>query len=280
MSLTEKSIQVQSLEWFYREAEAVSDKPPVLLLHGIPAQSYTWLEIMPDLAANGFRAIAPDWLGFGLSAKPDRRDFAYTPEAYIEALGKLIQTLELEKFSLVVQGFLASVGLQYTLTYPEQIHRLIILNTPIATDAQLPWQMKQWGIPFVGDMLTQDPLLVDRSLEKGSGFVISDENLDVYRRPFLKTSATGRSLIAAIKNLKLPQVTAQIASGLTNIDKQILIIWGMADPWLSSEAAEKLADNQPNIEIVKLEEAKHYPQEHWSQEISPLIVNFLRRQSL
>ena len=39
--------------------------------------------------------------------------------------------------------------------------------------------MQQWTIPFVGDMLTQDPLLVDRTLEGGSGFVISDGNLDV-----------------------------------------------------------------------------------------------------
>ncbi len=40
--------------------------------------------------------------------------------------------------------------------------------------------MQQWGVPFVGDMLTQDPLLVDRTLEGGSKYRISDQDLDIY----------------------------------------------------------------------------------------------------
>nr|WP_239005501.1 alpha/beta fold hydrolase [Gloeothece citriformis] len=253
-------------------------KPPVILLHGLPSQSYTWSEIMPQLTEFGFRAIAPDWLGSGLSAKPDKRDFAYTPEAFSQALGDFIASLNITQFSLVVQGFLASVGLQYALRNSETIERLIILNTPLSRTVKLPWPMKQWGLPLIGDMITQDPLLVDRTLEGGSGFVISDERLDVYRRPFLKSSAAGRSLIATIKNLKLTESMAELESGLEKFAKPTLIIWGYADPWLSSSDAEKLA-TKGNIELIKLEGAKHYPQEHWSDEIAPLMVNFLRRQT-
>ncbi|MGK7875981.1 MAG: alpha/beta fold hydrolase [Xenococcaceae cyanobacterium] len=282
MSITEHSIEVGALKWFYREAapKGDSDKSPVLFLHGLPSQSYSWCEIMPELAEKGFRAIAPDWIGSGFSAQPDRRDFAYTPDAYIEALAALIPALEIEKFSLVVQGFLGSVGLQYALRYPEQIERLVILNTPLSTAAKLPWQMRQWGLPLIGDILTQDPLLVDRSLEGGSGFVISDQNLDVYRKPFLKSSDAGRALVATIRNLKLSESMSELESGFPNWTKPTLIVWGMADPWLPSSDAENLASSQPNAELVKLEEAKHYPQEHWPKEISEAILKFLRRQVL
>ncbi len=141
---------------------------------------------MPALAERGFRAIAPDWIGFGLSAKPDRRDFAYTPDAFINALAEFIQTLEIDRFFLVVQGFLGSVGIQYALRHPEQIERLSILNAPVSPSAKLPWKIKQLGIPLVGEMLTQDPLLVDRTLEGGSRYRVSDADLDVYRRSFPK----------------------------------------------------------------------------------------------
>ncbi|NES81836.1 MAG: alpha/beta fold hydrolase [Moorea sp. SIO2B7] len=280
--MTEQSIEVGSLKWFYREANPKenSDKVPVLLLHGLPSQSFGWCEIMPELADKGFRAIAPDWIGSGFSSKPDRRDFAYTPDAFIDALADLRAALELEKFSLVVQGFLGSVGLQYALRYPEQIERLVILNTPLSTAAKLPWKMKQWGLPLIGDVLTQDPLLVDRTLEGGSGFVIGDKNLDVYRKPFLTSSDVGRSLVATIQNLKLSESMAELESGFPNWSKPTLIIWGYADPWLASSDAEKLASSYKNIELVKLKEAKHYPQEHWVKEISEAILNFLRPQAV
>jgi haloalkane dehalogenase len=278
MPITEKTINVGKLQWFYREASGSSDNLPVLLLHGIPAHSFSWREVLSCLSNQGYRAIAPDWIGSGFSAKPERRDFAYTPEAYITALAELIAALELEQFHLVVQGFLGSVGLQYALAHPEQIERLIILNTPLSKHAKLPWQMKLWGTPFVGDMLTQDPLLVDRTLEKGSGFVIADDNLAIYRKPFLQSSAVGRALVATTKNLQLATAMAEIESGFSSWEKPTLLIWGMKDPWLPATEAEQLAASRPNVEMIQLPEAKHYPQEHWSTEIGEMIIYFFRRQ--
>jgi pimeloyl-ACP methyl ester carboxylesterase len=282
VAISEKSIEVGSLQWFYREANPVnaSDKPPVLLLHGLPSQSYCWCELMPDLAEKGFRAIAPDWIGSGLSAKPDKRDFAYTPDAFIQALGDFLKTLEIERFYLAVQGFLGSVGLQYALRHPDQIERLAVLNTPVSSAAKLPWQMQQWGLPLIGDMVTQDPLLVDRTLEAGSRYQIEDKYLDVYRKPFLKSSDVGRSLMMTAKNLQMKQSMAEIESGYANWKQPTLIFWGMKDPWLPFTQAEQFANSLKNVEVVKLEEGGHYPQEHWSGKVSEALLPFLRRQAL
>jgi len=282
VAISEKSIEVGSLQWFYREANPVnaSDKPPVLLLHGLPSQSYCWCELMPDLTEKGFRAIAPDWIGSGLSAKPDKRDFAYTPDAFIQALGDFLKTLEIERFYLVVQGFLGSVGLQYALRHPDQIERLAVLNTPVSSAAKLPWQMQQWGLPLIGDMVTQDPLLVDRTLEAGSRYQIEDKYLDVYRKPFLKSSDVGRSLMMTAKNLQMKQSMAEIESGYANWKQPTLIFWGMKDPWLPFTQAEQFANSLKNVEVVKLEEGGHYPQEHWSGKVSEALLPFLRRQAL
>ncbi|HEY9905005.1 MAG TPA: alpha/beta fold hydrolase [Candidatus Sericytochromatia bacterium] len=282
MVISEQSIEVGSLKWFYREANPVgeSDKLPVLLLHGLPSQSYCWCELMPDLAEKGFKALAPDWIGSGFSAKPDPRKFAYTPDAFIEALGDFLKTLEIERFHLVVQGFLGSVGLQYALRHPEQIERLAILNTPVSSVSKLPWKMQQWGIPLVGDMLTQDPLLVDRTLEAGCRYQIEDKYLDVYRKPFLKSSDVGRSLLATVKNMQMKQSMAEIESGYKNWEQQTMIFWGMKDPWLPSTQAQEFAKTLKNGEFIQLEEGGHYPQEHWSGKLSNVLLPFLRRQAL
>ena len=282
MALDEELIEVGKLKWFYRQAMPIgnTDKLPVLLLHGLPSQSYSWNEVLPALAEQGFRAIAPDWIGFGLSSKPDRRDFAYTPDAFIDALAGFIQALEIERFYLVVQGFLGSAGLQYALRHSEQIERLVILNTPVTTDAKLPWKIKQLGLPLVGDMMTQDPLLVDRTLEGGSGYQISDQDLDVYRRPFLKSSDAGRSLLYTVRNMQMGSAMAEIAAGFPAWQQPTLMIWGMNDPWLPFSQAQTFANSLQNAEVVKLEEGRHYPQEHWSEKVCNALIPFLRRQEI
>jgi pimeloyl-ACP methyl ester carboxylesterase len=280
VSLTEHSIQVGTLEWFYREAKPSSndDRPPVLLLHGLPSQSYTWTVIMPALAEKGFRAIAPDWIGSGFSAKPDKREFAYTPDAFINALAEFVRALELERFSLVVQGFLGSVGIQYALRHPAEIDRLVILNAPVLPTAKLPWKIGQLAMPLVGEALTQDPLLVDRTLEGGSRYRISDKDLDVYRRPFLTSSDAGRSLLAALRNLELQSSMAEIASGMKTWQQPTLLVWGMKDRWLPFTQAQNLANSMPKAELIKLEDTGHYPQEHWSEKVSDAITSFFNRE--
>ncbi|WP_066375334.1 alpha/beta fold hydrolase [Anabaena sp. CA = ATCC 33047] len=278
MSITEHKITVDSLEWFYREAQPIgqSDLLPVVLLHGLPSQSYSWRNIIPALASQGTRAIAPDWIGYGFSAKPEKRDFAYTPDAYIKALESFINALELERFSLVVQGFLGSVGLQYALKNPQKIVNIAILNTPISTTAKLPWKIQQMGLPLAGEMMTQDPLLVDRTLEGGSRYRIEDKDLDVYRKPFLKTSAAGRALLATIRNLQLPSAMTEITSGFQQWQQPILIQWGMIDPWLPIDVAENFAKSVPNAEVIKLNNVGHYPQEHYHEAILQDLLPFVR----
>jgi pimeloyl-ACP methyl ester carboxylesterase len=279
VSIQEHKIAVDSLEWFYREAEPIgrTDLIPVLCLHGLVSQSYSWRNVIPSLAAQGNRAIAPDWIGYGFSSKPEKQDFAYTPDAFITALEGFVKALELERFSLVVQGFLGSVGLQYALRHPEQVANIAILNTPISTTAKVPWKIKQMGLPLVGDIITQDPLLVDRTLEGGSRYRIEDKDLDIYRKPFLKSSASGRSLLATIRNFQLEKAMMEIENGFKGWQQPILAQWGMIDPWLSVDMAESFVKSVANGELIKLNNVGHYPQEHYHEVILQDLLPFVRR---
>ncbi|MEL6938886.1 MAG: alpha/beta fold hydrolase, partial [Cyanobacteria bacterium J06598_1] len=194
--ITEQECEAGGLRWFYREAAPVnpSDKPPVVLLHGLVSQSYSWRGVMTPLATAGFRAIAPDWIGHGYSSKPDKREFAYTNAAFTDALHSWLNALEIDRFSLVVQGFMGSAGLLYAAQHPDKIERLVIVNTPLTAEAKLPFKVAQLGWPLFGEVVTQDPILVDRTLEGGGPYEVGDKDLEIYRRPFLKSSDAGRSL--------------------------------------------------------------------------------------
>jgi pimeloyl-ACP methyl ester carboxylesterase len=282
-----KTVEVNGQSWFYREVMPTgnSDRPPILLLHGLVSQSYGWREVMPTLAEQGFRAIAPDWLGCGYSAMPDRRDFPYTPDALVAALDGFVKALELPRVHLVAQGYLGSVGIQYALRHPDRVDRLAIFNAPIFPTAKLPWRIQQFGIPLIGEALVQNPLLVDRILESGGGYRVGDEAMDIYRRPWIKTSDAGRALHTMIQRVQLPQVTAEIAAGLAQWQRPLLIGWGLRDPWLPVALAKASADllntsrdaESSPVEFVELEEVGHYVQEDWPEKVYEALLTFLRR---
>lgn len=281
VKILEQDCEAGGLRWFYREALPIneSDKLPVVLLHGLVSQSYSWRGVMASLAEVGFRAIAPDWIGHGYSSKPDKREFDYTPEAFVKGLETWLKSLEIDRFFLVVQGFLGSAGLLYAAKHPEKIERLVILNTPLTTEAKLPFKISQMGIPLVGDMLTQDPILVDRTLEGGGPYEVGDKDLDVYRQPFLKSSDAGRSLLATIKQLQLKRILTEIDQGFTDWSVPTLIAWGTADKWLPVSLAKSFAKTLKDVEISELEETGHYAQEDWSEKVSEVVVPFLRRKA-
>ncbi|MGB3669672.1 MAG: alpha/beta fold hydrolase [Phormidesmis sp.] len=292
VKITEQECEAGGLRWFYREALPVnatsqkvsnqkmsSQKGPVVLLHGLVSQSYSWRGVMVPLAEAGFRAIAPDWIGHGYSSKPDKREFSYTNKAFVAALDSWLNALEIGRFSLVVQGFLGSAGLLYAAQHPEKIERLVILNTPLTADAKVPFKIAQLGWPLIGEVITQDPILVDRTLEGGGPYEVGDKDLEVYRRPFLKSSDAGRALLATVKQLKLSQTMAEIDAGFLPWSVPTLIIWGIADKWLPVALAESFVERLSDARIVKLEETGHYAQEDWAEKVSDALVPFLRRKS-
>ena len=282
VDIVEQEVEAGGQRWFYRESLPTnkSGKPPVVLLHGLVSQGYSWRGVMAPLAKAGFRAIAPDWIGHGYSSHPDKRVFDYKPGSFVAALAQLIEALEIEKFYLGVQGFLGSVGLLYAAEYPEKIERLTILNTPLTSEAKLPFKISQMGLPLVGDMLTQDPILVDRTLEGAGPYEVGDEDLEVYRKPFLKSSDAGRSLLATIKQLDVKGTAAQIDRGFDGWEVPTLIAWGVDDKWLPVSLAESFAKRLKEVEIAKLDKTGHYAQEDWAEKVSEVMVPFLRRASL
>lgn len=286
VKITEQSCEAGGLRWFYREALPINEKAsevagrvPVVLLHGLVSQSYSWRGVMKPLAENGFRAIAPDWIGHGYSSKPDKKEFAYDADAFLAGLDSWLAALEIDRFSLVVQGFLGSMGLLYAAKHPEKIEKLVILNTPLTAEAKLPFKLAQLGWPLFGEVVTQDPILVDRTLEGGGPYAVGDADLDVYRKPFLKSSDVGRALLATVRQLKLDKTMAEIDAGFKDWRVPTLIAWGTADKWLPISLAETFASRLQTVTLSPLEETGHYAQEDWAEKVSDAVVPFLRRQT-
>lgn len=118
--------EVEGVEIFYREA-GPSDGPVVVLLHGFPTSSHMFRNLIPTLA-DRYHVIAPDYPGFGESAVPDRKTFAYSFAHFSQLIDDLLTRLGAGKYALYVQDYGAPVGYRLALRHPERISALVIQN--------------------------------------------------------------------------------------------------------------------------------------------------------
>ena len=102
--------------------EGPRDAPVALLLHGEPSWSYLYRTIIPRVTAAGFRAVAPDFIGFGRSDKPARRD-DYSYDAFVGWLREFIEALDLTRITLVCQDWGGPIGLRVLAEQPAALRR-------------------------------------------------------------------------------------------------------------------------------------------------------------
>jgi pimeloyl-ACP methyl ester carboxylesterase len=122
-----KTIKVDGLNVFYREAGHES-APKLVLLHGFPASSHQYRNLIPALA-DRFHVIAPDYPGFGNSDMPDPSKFAYTFDRTSEIVEAFLQKTGCTRFGLYIQDYGGPVGFRIVTRRPQWLEWLIVQNT-------------------------------------------------------------------------------------------------------------------------------------------------------
>jgi pimeloyl-ACP methyl ester carboxylesterase len=121
-----RTLNVQGIEIFYREA-GDPRAPTILLLHGFPTSSHMFRDLIP-LLADRYHLVAPDYPGFGYSARPTPAQFDYTFDHLAEVMEQFVDALGLKRYSVYMQDFGGPVGFRLAAHRPERVTALIIQN--------------------------------------------------------------------------------------------------------------------------------------------------------
>ena len=119
--------EVQGLSIFYRMA-GQPGRPKLVLLHGFPASSHQYRNLIPALA-DRFHVVALDYPGFGQSDMPDPATFGYTFDRLSEITEELLIQLGFTYFGLYLQDYGGPVGFRILGRHPEWLEWLVIQNT-------------------------------------------------------------------------------------------------------------------------------------------------------
>jgi pimeloyl-ACP methyl ester carboxylesterase len=98
----------------------------VVLLHGKNFSGAYWERTMRALAAEGFRIVVPDQVGFGKSSKPAVFQFSF--QVLAEMTRALLDSLGIDRFAVVGHSMGGMLATRLVLMFPERVERLVLVN--------------------------------------------------------------------------------------------------------------------------------------------------------
>jgi pimeloyl-ACP methyl ester carboxylesterase len=102
--------------------------PAVLLLHWTPASSRQYAAVVPELAARGWRAVAPDHFGYGLS---DPRPGRWLIADYADSVAALMDELDIDDAGVVGGHVSSEIAVELSLRHPIRVRKLVLDGSPV-----------------------------------------------------------------------------------------------------------------------------------------------------
>lgn len=250
----------------------------ILFIHGTPSWSFDYRNIIRDLRA-GFRCIAVDHIGFGLSDKPEHYD--YSTKNHSKTLERFILENDFHDITLVVHDFGGPIGLNVAIDHPDRIKNLIIMNSWLwsnKTDPdfiKLSKILKNPLLPFLYLYLNFSPRFI---LPKSFGDKkISSRTLKQYTKPFTNKTQRNGALAFAKSLLHDQDWFEELWNKRHAISaKPSLFIWGMKDTIIKPHNLDKFISGFKNSTTLRFATSGHFPQEEEPENVSKSIRTFLK----
>jgi pimeloyl-ACP methyl ester carboxylesterase len=275
---------VRGQRLFYREAGPV-DAPAVVLLHGFPTSSFMFRHLIPALA-DRYRVIAPDHLGFGLSAAPPADEFDYTFDALTDLTAGLLEQLGVTRYAMYVQDYGAPIGWRLALADPAAVTAIITQNGN-GYDAgfvdgfwKTVWDYQREQTPDTERSIRGALTLESTKWQYLTG--VPDPSLispDAWEHDFALLSRPGNDAVqlALFRDYATnPPLYPRLHEYLRRDRPPVLAVWGRNDEIFGPDGARAFANDVPDAEIHLLD-GGHFLLESAGDEVAELIRGFLGR---
>ena len=250
----------------------------VLCFHGEPDWSYLYRHMVDALVARGQRVVCPDLVGFGKSDKPTDQGW-YTYERHVEYVTRHLEQIDLQDVTVVVQDWGGPIGLRWAVEHPDQVGRLVILNTGLfsgrVSKGFMAWREFAESTPDLPiGMIMQGATTTD----------LAPEVVAAYEAPFpTPESKAGAAQFPLLVPLTPDDVGAAemttVKHALSWWDKPTLVAFSDVDPVFPyPQSGEAFTSLIPTAgEQVRIEGAAHFLQEDRGPEIVEAMLAAFRQ---
>lgn len=264
-------------------AAGPADGTPVLLLHGFPQSARCWRRVLPQLAAAGVRAVAPDQRGYSPDARPTDTA-AYGIEHLVGDVLGFADALGWDTFHLVGHDWGGAVAWHVAGREPARLRSLSVVSTPHPAaftkakkagpsddgDDQVEKSsyMATFRDPATPEMLMADDRGVLRLIVEGAG-LDPESQAEVLSR--IRTVEDADAALAWYR-----AADPADAGGMGPVTTRTLYVWSTDDVALGRTAAELTgAEVEGPYRFEVLEGVSHWIPEEAADDLSRLLVDHI-----
>lgn len=256
----DKYIEVDGLKLRYLE---MGQGRPVLLLHGasLGSSADVFLRNLKPLADAGFRAIAFDSPGFGLSDTPSDHSNGYRRDIIL----KFMDAMGIENAALVGHSQSGGPAVQIALQKPERVSHVIVLGTGSLLPPADDGKGKAEGAVqqrLERRMAAQEPTIEDtRKLLEATLFhteLITPDELALRHARSVGTAFTAfcaRNDLTESAPAKAP--ATPLWKRVPEVKQPMLMLFGRQDRAKAFERATALKAAHPELDLHIVEDCKH-----------------------
>lgn len=267
----------------------VGDGDPIVFLHGNPTSSYLWRNVMPHLEGLG-RLIAPDLIGMGDSAKlPDSRPGRYTFAEHRRYLDALFAALDVDAgVTLVIHDWGSALGFDWANRHRDAIKGIAYMEAIVRPITWDDWPVagrrvfEGFRSPAGEHMALDDNVFVERVLPGSVLRGLTEEEMDVYRRPFLVPGEDRRPTLTWPRQIPIDNEPAEVAAVVAGYADWLATSGTIPKLFVNAEPGAILTGSQrefcqtwPNQTEVTVA-GSHFIQEDSPDEIGAAIADWYR----
>jgi pimeloyl-ACP methyl ester carboxylesterase len=273
-----RSIDIPAGTIEYRER---GSGPPIVFVHGVGVNGDLWRLVAPDLAAAGYRCIAPD-LPFGAHSRPLRAGTDMSLPGLARIVAEFMTALDLEAATIVANDTGGAVSQWLAGHHPERIGRLVLTSCdafekfpptpqlylkPAARVPGLLW-LVAWTVRFKA---------VQR-LPTAYGWTtrtpIPAEVMRSYTAPVRTIPGVRRDLARLLRAVDT-RYTFEAAESLRRFDKPALVVWAADDKLFPLEHGRRLAELLAQGRFETIADSRTFIPEEQPERLVQAVLEFI-----
>lgn len=253
----------------------------VLMLHGNPTWSFLHRKMISGLKHQGFRCVALDYPGFGLSTAPQGCDFL--PATHAKVVKEFVEALDLKDYVLVAQDWGRPIGLWVAEQAPHRVKGLVIGNTwawPLRGTRRC--EMFSWimGGPIGRAMAWAFNGVWHYFMKEGFVHHPTKQEMTMHQAPFACRHDRHQTSIFPRQLVQSYEFEADVEAGLDRLaSKDVLFLWGTHDFAFQEPAHNRFMKLFPKHKCHPLD-ASHFWQDDQGEAAAQHVIDWAEQTML
>lgn len=250
----------------------------ILMLHGNPTWSFYYRDLL-NAFKGSHRVIAPDYIGCGLSDKPNEYD--YSLDRRILDLERLVLFLGLKRINLIVHDWGGAIGFGLATRCPHFVKSVVIFNTAAFLRNKIPLRISICRNRLFGDFLVRRlNAFAQAAIYMASAKGLSEKVKKAYLLPYSSPSQR-RAISEFVRDIPMNQkhrsyaTLKKIENSLEKLECPKLILWGGQDFCFNNDNFARWKNTYPDSYHKYYPKAGHYVLEDETEDVILNIRNFL-----